>query len=113
MISRAQHCWVPRQETGRPFVDRIQLLDFTSTKKSEGSIYWVNVAWLGGNMASVSSFLSPEVPQSTAKVPKICELRFVAPFAWMLDVTVDSSSMFLLTPGNRGMDSGQIPARVC
>jgi hypothetical protein len=36
---------VPRQETGRPFVDRIQLLDFTSTKKSDGSIYWVNVAW--------------------------------------------------------------------
>lgn len=30
------------KETGRPFVDRIQLLDFTSTKKSEGSIYWVN-----------------------------------------------------------------------
>jgi hypothetical protein len=30
---------VPRQETGRPFVDRIQLLDFTSTKKSDGSIY--------------------------------------------------------------------------
>lgn len=30
------------KETGRPFVDRIQLLDFTSTKKSDGSIYWVN-----------------------------------------------------------------------
>lgn len=29
-------------ETGRPIVDRIQLLDFTSTKKSEGSMYWVN-----------------------------------------------------------------------
>lgn len=37
-------------ETGRPFVDRLQLLDFTSTKKSDGHIHWVNVRLRWGDL---------------------------------------------------------------
>ncbi|CAJ1355779.1 unnamed protein product [Effrenium voratum] len=56
------------EETGRPIVDRVTLLDYTgtSTKKSE-PMFWVNAAWLGEAAASFRMrwYFGTPVPKAT------------------------------------------------
>ena len=36
-------CYRPLEETGRPFVDRLQLMDYTSSRRPDATTLWVNV----------------------------------------------------------------------